>query len=171
MLAAGAAAGVAGGLGMMVVLALAATMEGLAPVQPLSSIGESFLGVELGGTGPKVALGAILQLVTAVAFGIVFAAILPRDLPVACAMGLGAGLALFAMGLMMSVVIPWVNPGFRAAAQAIGGSWVIAHGVFGAMAGLAVPLRRSLSRETSDTSREGVSARQPGLVPQPTHTA
>jgi hypothetical protein len=160
MLASGVATGVAGGLGMMFVLAIAATAHDLSPMQPWSSIGESFLGAgELDGTGAKAALGAVVHLATAAVFGVLFAAILPRDMPATCAMGLGAGLALFAMGFMMSVVVPWVNPGFREAAQVIGGSWVIAHGVFGAVAGLAAPMRRWFSREASDATREGVPAR------------
>lgn len=159
MLAAGVLSGVAGGAAMAAVVVIAAAATGIAPLQPLAAIGETFVGPEaLEGTAAKVALGALVHLAVSAAFGVVFAAVVPRDLPTGCAMGLGAGGALFAMGFMMSVMVPWANPGFAAAAQVMGGSWVIAHAVFGAVLGIAPRLRRSLTGQASGASSEAAPA-------------
>lgn len=151
-LASGAVSGIAGGVVMIAFVAIAAMTEGISPAQPLADIGETFIGAEALGVAAKVTLGAILHLATSAAFGIVFAGIVPREFSTQCAMGLGAGVALFAMGFMMSVVVPWVNPGFRAASHLIGGSWVIAHVLYGLTLGMALPLRRWISREASEAA-------------------
>jgi len=151
VLASGIFTGVAGGIVMMAMGMIAATAQGIPPVHPLEVIGESFVGPEaLDGTAAKAAFGALVFFLTAAGLGIVFAAIAPRELGTSCAMGLGAGIALFAMGVMMSAIVPWVNPGFRDGFQVIGGWWVVAHAVFGVILGTAPPFRRWLSRETSD---------------------
>ncbi len=163
MLAAGILSGLAGGVAMMALLAIAAALQGIAPVHPLAVIGETFMGPEALSdiVAAKLAFGALLHLATSVAFGIVFAGIVPREFRTSCAMGLGLGVALFQMGFMMSVIVPWVNPGFRAGSQVIGGSWVLAQAVFGATTGIAAPLRRWISGEASDATRERAVVRRP----------
>jgi hypothetical protein len=152
VLASGVLAGLAGGVAMMAFLAIAAVAAGLSPAQPLADVGESLVGTAATGAAAKVALGAILQLATSVAFAVVFAGVAPRDYTLGCAMGLGTGVALLAMGLMMSLVVPWVNPDFRAAIHVMGGSWVVAHAVYGVTIGTAVPLRRWISGEASEAA-------------------
>lgn len=156
VLAAGILSGVAGGIAMIVVVAIAASINGIPALDPLAVIGETFVGPEaLDGIAVKVAFGAFVHAGTSSALGIVVAGILPRDFRTASAMGVGVGVALFAMGVMMSAVVPWANPGFRAASQAIGGSWVLAHAVFGMTLGTAPPLRRWISRDASDVRVRG----------------
>jgi hypothetical protein len=113
----------------------------------------------------KLAFGAAVHLATAAALGVLYSAVVPRDFPTACAVGVGVGLALFALMFMMPVVVPWANPGFRGAMQAIGGAWVIAHAVFGAVLGAAPALRRWLWHE------RGVGVRAPAQVSPPVRSA
>jgi hypothetical protein len=169
VLVAGLLSGVMGGAAMMAVLVIGATAQGISPVQPLAVIGETFVGSEaLDSVAAKMAFGAVVHLVTSAAFGIVFAGMVSRDFPAACAMGLGAGASLFVMGFMMSVIVPWVNPGFRAAAHAIGGTWVVAHAVFGVTLATALPLRRWISRETSDAASPRPFIQAPAAPAAPT---
>jgi hypothetical protein len=169
VIAAGILSGVAGGITMMAVLVLAAAAQGIAPLHPLMVVGETFIGPEaLDAVAAKVAFGAFVHVLTSAAFGVVFAGIVPRDFRMGCAMGLGAGTALFAMGFMMSTIVPWANPGFRAASQVIGGSWVLAHAVFGVTLGIAPPLRRWISRAASHTAVEGQFLRTPAAPVAPT---
>ena len=160
VLAAGILSGIAAGIAMMAVGMIAAATQDVPLLYPLQIVGESFVGPEALGGVAKVAFGSLVHLLTSAALGIVFAAIVPREFGTTCAMGLGTGITLFAMGVMMSTLVPWANPGFRGAFQAIGGSWVLAHAVFGVTLGIAPSLRRWVSREASGaiSDREPVHA-------------
>jgi len=169
VLVAGILSGVMGGIAMMAVAMLASAAEGIAPLHPLATIGETFVGPDaLGSVAAKVAFGALVHTVTSAAIGTVFAAIVPPDFRTGSAMGLGAGVALFAMGFMMSAIVPWANPGFRGAFQVIGGSWVIAHAVFGLTLGIVVPLRRWVARETIAAPSDGERVRPRAAPAAPT---
>jgi hypothetical protein len=162
VLASGIVSGVAGGVAMVVIAMIGAGSEDIAPMRALELIGETFVGADALSGSAKLAFGALVHLCVSVAFGIVLAGILPADFPVASAIGVGVGFALFALGLMISLVVPWANPGFRGGMQDIGGTWVIAHAVFGATLGTAPMLRRWLARGASEPaalSGPGVAAR------------
>jgi hypothetical protein len=153
VLASGILSGIAGGVAMLAVAMIGANSQGIAPTYPLEVIGESFVGPQtFDGVGAKIAFGAFVHLATSVALGILLAAILPRDFETASAVGVGVGFALFTLMFMMSLVVPFVNPGFRRGMQDIGGTWVIAHAVFGAVLGMTPVLRRRLVREVSEAS-------------------
>jgi hypothetical protein len=147
VLASGILCGVAGGVLMVATASVQATREGLAAAYPLQVIGESFVGPEALGGAAKIAFGALVHLATSAALGVLVAAVVPRDFPSACAMGVGVGLALFALMFMMSLVVPWANPGFRGAMQDIGGAWVVGHAVLGLALGASPALRRRLWSE------------------------
>lgn len=152
VLASGILTGIAGGIAMLAVAMIGATSQGIAAMHPLQVIGESFVGPEAFDGAAKIAFGALVHLATSVAFGILLAAIVPRDFPMASAIGVGVGFAVFALMFMMPLVVPWANPGFRRAMQGIGGSWVLAHAVFGATLGMAPALRRWFVHEASGAS-------------------
>jgi hypothetical protein len=152
VLAAGTFAGVLGGIGMIVVAMIGAANQGVSPAHPLMVIGETFVGPEALAGGPKLAFGALVHVLTSAGLGVVVVALIPREYRPACAMGLAAGLVLFAMGFMMSTLVPWVNPGLRGSFQVIGGTWVVAHVVYGVTLGLAPALRRWLARETIEAT-------------------
>jgi hypothetical protein len=147
LLASGAVCGIAGGVIMIAIAAAGAQSEGLAPAHALRTIGESFVGVGAFETeGARIAFGAVVHLAVSATFGVLAASLLPRDFEVASGVGVGVGFALFALGLMMSLIVPWANPGFRSGMQDIGGTWVLAHAAFGVAVGLAPVLRRRLAR-------------------------
>ena len=140
-------------------LILAAAATGMDALHAMRAIGATFVGPEalLGGAG-SLAYGALLHAATSIAFGLLFVAILPIDLPPLGAAALGTGYAMFVLGIMASAVVPSVNPVFRAQMQPIGGSWVIAHALYGCALGLwAARLARrrpmpGYSRSTDSTS-------------------
>ena len=152
ILVSGIASGLLGGLAMGFFLILSASMNGMKPLHPLDVIGATFAGsaVPESGASGSVALGAVLHLATSAAYGVVFAAIVPRTLPLGCAMVVGAGYAFFLLGIMTSCVVPAVNPLFRTEMQPIGGSWVIAQALYGSFLCLAPVLRRRLAPRPLD---------------------
>jgi hypothetical protein len=136
--------GVAGAFAMMAVVEAGALSEGLALARPLQVIGWTFVGPDgMGSVAASAAFGAFVHVTTAVVLALVFTAILAPDRDRTSSAGVGVGFALFALCIMMSVVVPWANPGFKGEMQAIGGTWVIAHAVYGAVLGLRPGLRRS----------------------------
>jgi hypothetical protein len=151
VVASGTAAGLAGGVVMMLLITVSAALAGMPALHPLGVIGASLLGPEALDGGPAhVAYGTILHVLVSCSFGVLFAAMIPRDFPVASAAMVGAGSAILIIGVMMSLVVPPINPMFRSEMQPIGGTWVIAHAAFGATLGLAPALRRRLSGAVAD---------------------
>jgi hypothetical protein len=137
-------AGVAGAVAMMAVIEAGAMAEGMALVRPLQVIGWTFVGPDgLGTVAVSAAFGAVIHLTVAVVLALIFTGIVGPDRERTSSIGVGVGFALFAVAIMMSLVVPWANPGFRGEMQAIGGTWVIAHAVFGAVLGLRPALGRS----------------------------
>lgn len=173
VLAAGVLSGVAAGAVMMAVAVVAAVARGVPALHPLQIVGESFVGPGALEGVAKVAFAAAVHVLTSAALGLVFAAIIPREFRMAAAMGTGLGFALFSMGVMMSVVAPWANPGLRGQLQIMGGSMVIAHAAFGVTLGIAPSLRRWISREARDAAPGREPARPRGAEiaqKQPTRT-
>jgi len=143
---AGIRSGLAGGLVMFLVVALSAGIEGLGWLHPLEAIGTTLVGAGTSGGAAAVAGGALLHAVASAVFGVGLAAVLPDDFPPVSAAAVGGAYGLFTAGLMMSLVVPLVNPAFRALIQPVGGSWTIGHIGFGATLGLALTLRHWASR-------------------------
>jgi len=144
----GIAAGLLGGAAMAAWLTIAAGVAGMAALAPLKAIGLTFAGPGALAEGSAL-LGLALHALVSAVLGIVYFAVFPRDLPPGCAAVVGGGYAMFALGIMATVVVPTVNAPFREAMQPIGGSWVVAHVLFGVALGLGPELRRRLSRAGS----------------------
>lgn len=140
-LAAGAAAGALAALAMVVFMAAAAAWDGDV-LGPLRAAGTAFRGTAALDGPATIAWGLVLHLVVGVGLGTVYALVLPSDFSTVAAVVLGAGCALVLMGLAMAIVVPVVAPVLAAAIPRHGGAWVIAHAVFGAVAGTAPALRR-----------------------------
>jgi hypothetical protein len=170
VLASGILCGITGAAAMVGVAAISATSEALPATHALEVIGESFVGPKALEGGAKIAFGALVHLVAAVALGVLCASIIPRDFPRASAIGAGVGFALFALMFMMILVVPWANPGFRWGMQPIGGSWVIAHAAFGAVLGMAPWLRTRLVREALPGPAPKLERPLPGSLGRPTRT-
>jgi hypothetical protein len=133
ILRSGALGGILGGIAMAGWMVIAATLEGMDPLEALEPMGSALGGPEAGdGGGQRLALGLLLHLLVAGAWGVVLAAMLGHEFPAGMAAGLGVGFAFFALGVMMSVV---VTDEMRAGMRPLGGAWVIAHAVYGLVAG------------------------------------
>lgn len=172
VLASGIITGLAGGVVMLAVAVIGARWEGLAAMHALEVIGESFVGPGALDGAMKISFGALVHLTTSVAFGVLLASIVPRDFPMASAIGVGVGFALFALMFMMPVVVPWANPGFRRGMQDIGGTWVLAHALFGATLGMSPALRRWFLHAPSGASAQKTAQVRPraGSVTSSTRT-
>jgi hypothetical protein len=172
VLAAGGLSGVLGGIAMMAVAMVGAAAQDLSPEYPLAIIGDTFAGSEgLDGPAARAAIGAAIHLAISAGVGVVFAAIVAPGFPTGCAMGLGAGLTLFFLGFMMSAVVPWASPDFREASHVIGGTWVIAHAVFGVTLGAAPALRRWIRRDASEAASRGAALVSPATPVAPADRA
>ena len=157
---AGIRSGLAGGLVRFIGVALSAGVEGRGWLHPLEALGATLMGAGTSGAA-AVAAGALLHAVASAVFGVGLAAVLPDDFPPVSAATVGGAYGLFIAGLMMSLVVPAVNPGFRALIQPVGGSWTIAHVGFGTTLGLALTLRRRASSRAMKPAASGAGTAQP----------
>jgi hypothetical protein len=158
----GALSGLAGGFVMLTVVALSAAVEGMGWLQPLEAIGATLSGAEASGGAATVAIGAALHTVVSAVFGVGLAAVLSDDFPRGSAATVGGAYGLFTAGVMMSLIVPVVNPVFRSAVQPVGGSWAIGHAAFGVTAGLALTLRRRASSRAQNDVATVARTAEPG---------
>jgi hypothetical protein len=153
---AGIAAGALGGIAMLAFMAGAAALDGDSALGPLRAVGTALRGREaLDGGAGTIAWGVAVHLLMGAALGVAFAAIVPRAMETASGMLLGAGVALVAMAVIVPVLIPRAAPALAAAMPRHGGAWVIAHAIFGAVAGLAPWLRRRMGGAVRHPVAEG----------------
>jgi hypothetical protein len=147
---AGLVGGLFGGLVLGVWAAARSFGLGLGPLFPLRLAAASLLGTEalVGGAG-IVVLGLLLHTLTAVLWGLLFAALVPRRTPAALAVvyGLlyGAGVLL----VMTYLVLPVVDPALRMRALLIPGSWWFGHLLFGVTLACVPALERRTVGEPS----------------------
>lgn len=130
-----AVSGAAAAAAMIAIVEIGAVAHGMPLARPLQVIGWSLVGPDALGGLAAAAFGAAICLATSVLWALAFGALVPRDFGSTCSTGVGVGFALFAMMFMMSEVVPRANPGFRSEMQAMGGTWVVAHAVYGAVLG------------------------------------
>lgn len=143
--AAGLGIGVLGGAVMALVLVLAAALSDLAPLAPLEGMGETFTDRDAPhGSAAFTVYGIFLHLAVASLFAIVFLTLVPTGFPTTSAVGTGLGYAMFVMAVMSLLVVPAVNPELQEGMHLIGGSWVIAHALYGVTLGFGPGLRRRL---------------------------
>jgi hypothetical protein len=136
-----------GAVAMTAFMMAASALDGDSPLSPLRAVGSTLRGPQAleGGAG-TIAWGVLLHLAVGASLGVLFAAIVPRDLTLPAGMVLGAGAAILVMAMALQVVVPRVAPLLRASMPRHGGAWVIAHAVFGAVTGIAPWLRRRTGR-------------------------
>lgn len=148
LLAPGLAGGLAGGAAMAAWMIAAAALEGMPATRAFVPIGRALpAAAELSGAWAAL-LGLALHLLVAAAIGVVLATLMPRGLEPRFAAVMGGGYAFGAMGVMTSYVLPAWAPAVREAMPALGGSWVLAHAAYGAIAGpVAQALRRRARAE------------------------
>lgn len=139
----GGSAGLLAGALMLAFMVAAAATAGLTPAWPLKLTAGTLMGPDALEEGAAAALlGLVLWAVVSTALGILFAAITPRDYSFPSAAVVGLGYALLVMPIMVTLVLPRVNPTMRAEMPAAGGAWVLAYAVFGLLLGLVPRFRR-----------------------------
>lgn len=136
---AGVVAGVVGGVVMAAYLVLAAALQDMEPFTALALMGATFrdAAAPAGGAG-SLLLGVSLHLGVSALIGLLFALILPRDFTRGSAAFICIGLSFMVMAFMTSLIVPAVNPVLKDGFHDLGGSWVIAHVLFGLTAGYTV---------------------------------
>ncbi len=155
---AGVGAGALAAVAMMAFMMGAAELDGSA-LDPLRAAGATFRGRDASGGAGAIAWGIVLHLVTGAALGVLFAAMVPRDITAPAGAVLGAGCALILMGFAVTLVIPPLNPILAAEMPRHGGSWVIAHALFGAVMGIAPWLRRRIGDRSARRPEAAARAR------------
>lgn len=145
---------------MMVVAMVGALVEGLSLAHPALVVGEALVGPGTLGGAARLVYGLLVHLAVSVVLGVLFAALVPRDFPFASAIGIGVGYSLLVfMFILMPLMVPWANPGFRDGMQGIGGTYIVGLAVFGAVLGTGPGLRRWIAAKAPIVP--------PGLLTQP----
>lgn len=151
----GFAAGLLGGLAMAGWMIAIAVIDGMEPLAPLRPMGHTFAGSGPRGEGSAVLLyGLALHLLFSGGVGVLFTALLPRDLEPRFASVLSVGFAFAVMAIMTSSVLPACNPSLRAEMPELGGSWVLAHAAYGATVGFFAQKLRQRKR-AAEPARTG----------------
>ncbi|MGH7710738.1 MAG: hypothetical protein ACREOG_05615 [Gemmatimonadaceae bacterium] len=139
---AGALAGTIGGLLLALFAMGTAVMMGADILSPFRLTGATFLGAAaLDGGAGIILYGLLLHLATSMAWGILFAAILPREAPVGVVFVAGLVYGLLVMLVMWYLVLPVANPTLRDATTGTT-SFTIEHLIYGGSLA-AVPMLRS----------------------------
>jgi hypothetical protein len=151
VLEAGAVSGLVGGVAMALFATIYAAWAGLGFWTPVEAIAQTVLGQEMTGAS-AVIVGVAIHVAASMTFGVLFAAITPRNVigAPAVAFGLFAGLAILVM--MDLIVLPVIAPTTRS--HLMWGSWPHAlpvwvaftiHLIYGLGLSLAPSLRRRFS--------------------------
>lgn len=145
-LAAGVAAGLVGGVAMAAWMMASALVDGAEPLAPLRPLADTFSDTARERTAAALLLGLALHLAFSAVVGLVLTALVPPDFPVGAAGAVCTGMAFLVMALMVTTVLPRVNPSMRAWMPAFGGAWVIAHALYGLTVGIVAQAIRHRSR-------------------------
>lgn len=139
---AGVAGGLVGGTVMLVVLMIAAVGRGFELWAPAKLIAATALGSAAAtGAAGTVLLGVAIHLVTACAFGVVYAYLASRNVTVTTDVLVGLAYGAVVYMFMSWVVLPWANPILLATVHRV---WFfVAHLAFGVTLALVAQLRRA----------------------------
>jgi hypothetical protein len=141
---AGALAGMVGGVVTALFAMAAAAANGMDILSPVRMIGATFIGAgALEGGAGVIGYGLLLHAATAMAWGVLFTSILPRQASAGAALVAGLVYGLVVMLVMLYVVLPVVNPLMR---EAVDGTtaFMVAHLIYGAALALVPTLRGRL---------------------------
>ncbi len=115
VVAAGALGGLIGGVGMALFATIWDAGMGLGFWTPIRAIAATLLGRDAitSGGGP-ILLGLVIHFAVSIVFGIIYAAITPREVPPAASIAFGLFAGLTILVVMSLVVLPILNPVARA---------------------------------------------------------
>jgi hypothetical protein len=139
--AAGAAGGIAGGVAMALFLVLAAAMNDLDPLHALRPLGATFVGPHDGHA--FLVYGIFVHLAVSALLGVLFVAVLPAGYTTAASSTLGGAYGVFAAVLLETLIVPRADPTLQAALPRVGGSWILAVAIYGAVLGAFGPRLRA----------------------------
>jgi hypothetical protein len=138
LLFSGCVAGLAGGVAMAAYLVFAAAVQGMEPLTALEPMGATFRdAVEPSAGDGSMLFGLFLHLAVSAMAGLLFVSVLPRNFSPGNAAFICVGFAFAMMGVMTSCIVPAANPVLKESFHDLGGSWVIAHALFGFTVGYA----------------------------------
>jgi uncharacterized membrane protein YagU involved in acid resistance len=144
---AGAFAGMVGGVVAVLFAMAVAVATGMDILSPVRLIGATFIGASAleGGAG-VIGYGLFLHATTAIAWGVLFTSILPREASAGTALVAGLVYGLIVMLVMLYVVLPVVNPVMR---ETVDGTtaFTISHLVYGAALALVPTLKRRFATQ------------------------
>jgi len=146
---AGAIAGSVGGVLFMIFAMGMAVLNGMDILSPLRLVGGTFIGAgALEGGAGVILYGALLHTATAAAWGILFAALLPREAPLSAALIAGLVYGLLVMLVMLYAVLPVANPTMR---ESVDGTTAFSmeHLIYGGTLVLVPALRRRFTEAKS----------------------
>jgi hypothetical protein len=140
----GIVAGITGAIVMAMWSMGYAAAQGLGFFLPMRLIAATFFGVEalVGGAGVLLA-GMMLHFVTASAWGVLFALLLPRR--AGYGLSLLAGLiygAVVVLAVMTYGILPLLDPIMRERVELTMFSWIVTHVIYGVVLGLLTPFLR-----------------------------
>jgi hypothetical protein len=140
----GTIAGIVGGALFSSFAMGTAVMNGADLLAPFRLTGATFIGSGAleGGLG-IVLYGVALHLITSIAWGVVFAALLPREATPGAAFVAGLVFGLVVMLVMSYAALPLVNPVMRDAVEGTT-SFTMGHLIYGGSLALVPMLRRRL---------------------------
>lgn len=140
----GIIAGVTGAILMAMWSMGYAAAQGLGLFLPLRLIAATFFGVEalVGGAGVLLT-GMMLHFVTASAWGVLFALLLPRDAGYAVSLLAGAAYGgIVVLVVMTYAILPALDQVMRERVELTWFSWVVTHLIYGVVLGLLTPFLR-----------------------------
>ncbi|MEW5916105.1 MAG: hypothetical protein AB1762_06855 [Gemmatimonadota bacterium] len=143
----GGIAGIVGGALLMSFAIGTSVMNGGDILSPFRLAGATFIGPAAMNGGTAIILyGALVYLVTSIVWGILFAAILPRDASPGSAFVAGLVYGLVVMLIMSYAVLPLVNPVMRSAVEGTT-SFTMEHLIYGGSLALVPMLRRRFTTQ------------------------
>ncbi len=142
-------------MALFAMIVAAATGNGF--LRPMKLIAAVFLGGQAAMTGGAgaVILGLAIHMAFGIGFGLIFAALLPRDWNAGVELGAGLVYGVVVFLLMTYIVVPWSNPFMAVRIQH--GWFFLYHLAFGATLVLVWPFREAI--------RRGFRARPPTHAP------
>lgn len=149
---AGIVSGVIGGLAMAAYAMVAGVVLGQGAFAVPQLIGAVFRGPEALLQPPSATLiGIGVHVLTAAAFGVLFATLVRRDTPAPVAMLAGVAYALGVFVLMVFVVVPIVNPVMANRVSMMVGTVLMMHVIYGLGLGLAPRLRKAFHTKRAES--------------------
>lgn len=157
---AGALAGLLGGVAMALFATTYAAIAGIGATSPVTALTATVSRTDALPGASVVVVGCAIHLFVSIVFGVIFAYVTPKEVPLAPALAIGAFAGVTILVMMTWIVLPVVNPAARAHLMwgsapgtiPVAAAFVM-HVVYGAGLGLAPSLRRRFQSRAATARR------------------